>query len=77
MRMDSHPFTSPQATVIQTLCLVKELGAVVDAADNDGDTPLHHAAANGRTCTVRFMVTELGAAVAALNQVEPGCGRQR
>ena len=43
--------------------LVKELGAMVDAVDEGGNTPLHLAACNGHTDALRVLVRELGSDV--------------
>ena len=44
-------------------CLVKELGAAVNQADNTGVTPLIEAAVGGHLDVVRCLVTDLGAVV--------------
>ena len=47
------------------VCLVKELGAKVDARDLNLCTPLHNAAEHGHFELIRVMVGELGADVDA------------
>jgi ankyrin repeat protein len=44
-------------------CLVKELGADVNQAANDGTTPLYFAAAKGDLAVAQLLVEELGADV--------------
>ncbi len=45
--------------------LVEELGADVNARDNDGYTPLHHAAARGDNDMIMYLVSK-GADVTAV-----------
>jgi ankyrin repeat protein len=51
-------------------CLVKELGADVNGADEDGFTPLFVAAQEGHEAVVLALVKDLGATV---DQVRKGC----
>ena len=45
--------------------LVEELGADVNARDNDGYTPLHHAAARGDNDMIQYLISK-GADVTAV-----------
>ena len=47
--------------------LVEELGANVNARDNEGNTAIHHAASRGDTEMIRYLVTK-GADVKAVNR---------
>jgi hypothetical protein len=52
-------------------CLVKELGADVNQADHEGDTPLYLAALEGKMDILRCLVREFGADVSQANS--DGC----
>ena len=56
---------APDAWLAAAKYLVEELGADVNARDNDGYTPLHHAAARGDNELIRYLVSK-GADVTAV-----------
>jgi ankyrin repeat protein len=56
---------APDAWLASVKYLVEELGADVNARDNDGYTPLHHAAARGDNDMIRYLVSK-GADVTAV-----------
>jgi len=56
---------APDAWLPAVKYLVEELGADVNARDNDGYTPLHHAAARGDNDTIMYLVSK-GADVTAV-----------
>ena len=58
---------APDAWLLATKYLVEELGADVNARDNDGYTPLHHAAARGDNEVIKYLVSK-GADVTAVSR---------
>jgi uncharacterized protein len=58
---------APDAWMAATKYLVEELGADVNARDNDGYTPLHHAAARGDNELIKYLVSK-GADVTAVSR---------
>jgi ankyrin repeat protein len=56
---------APDAWMASVKYLVEELGADVNARDNDGYTPLHHAAARGDNDMIQYLVSK-GADVTAV-----------
>ena len=56
---------APDAWLASVKYLVEELGADVNARDNDGYTPLHHAAARGDNELIQYLVSK-GADVTAV-----------
>jgi uncharacterized protein len=56
---------APDAWLASVKYLVEELGADVNARDNDGYTPLHHAAARGDNDLIMYLVSK-GADVTAV-----------
>jgi hypothetical protein len=56
---------APDAWMASVKYLVEELGADVNARDNDGYTPLHHAAARGDNEMIKYLVSK-GADVTAV-----------
>jgi len=63
---NSHRF-APTGMMAAVKYLVEELGADVNAADHDGNTALHHAAARGDNDSILYLVSK-GADVTKVNR---------
>jgi len=63
---NSHRF-APTGMMAAVKYLVEELGADVNAADHDGNTALHHAAARGDNEMILYLVSK-GANVMAVDR---------
>jgi uncharacterized protein len=63
---NSHRF-APIGMLAAVKYLIEEVGAPVNARDNEGNTAIHHAAARGDTEMIRYLVSK-GGDVAAVNR---------